>query len=270
MAEVEKSIYGRKVFFVNPSTSFEASVIGRLRLMEYEVYAIEDYRKAKPLLRKNADSICFFLIENQLSLKGWHNFIKSFEEEGVFSPLDVGILIPDLPDDKQANFLAELQYAAGLIKLNQDQESMFHEIVKALDAKNAKGMRKYVRANCLNDSQADLLWLKDNKMFKLKIIDISSVGIAAKLSNGQANAVFINQIIEGVTLNLKNVQLSVDIKISAIKAAGDFLLVVIMFNTSTSPEAINKIRGYIANNLQESLRSSLRATDLDRIDYEKL
>ena len=147
---------------------------------------------------------------------------------------------------------------------------MFHEIVKALDAKNAKGMRKYVRANCLNDSQADLLWLKDNKMFKLKIIDISSVGIAAKLSNGQANAVFINQIIEGVTLNLKNVQLSVDIKISAIKAAGDFLLVVIMFNTSTSPEAINKIRGYIANNLQESLRSSLRATDLDRIDYEKL
>ena len=270
MAEVEKSIYGRKVFFVNPSMSFEASVIERLRLMEYEVYAIEDYRKVKHLLRKNADSICFFLIENQLSLKGWHNFIKSFEEEGVFSPLDVGILIPDLPDDKQANFLAELQYDAGLIKLNQDQESMFHEIVKALDAKNAKGMRKYVRANCLNDSQADLLWLKDNKMFKLKIIDISSVGIAAKLSNGQANAVFINQIIENVTLNLKNVQTSVDIKISAIKAAGDFLLVVIMFNTSTSPEAINNIRGYIANNLQESLRSSLRSIDLDRIDYEKL
>lgn len=270
MAEVEKSIYGRKVFFVNPSMSFEASVIERLRLMEYEVYAIEDYRKVKHLLRKNADSICFFLIENQLSLKGWHNFIKSFEEEGVFSPLDVGILIPDLPDDKQANFLAELQYDAGLIKLNQDQESMFHEIVKALDAKNAKGMRKYVRANCLNDSQADLLWLKDNKMFKLKIIDISSVGIAAKLSNSQANAVFINQIIDGVTLNLKNVQTSVDIKISAIKAAGDFLLVVIMFDTSTSPEAINKIRGYIANNLQESLRSSLRSIDLDRIDYEKL
>lgn len=270
MAEVEKSIYGRKVFFVNPSASFEASVIGRLRLMEYEVYAIEDYRKVKPLLRKNADSICFFLIESQLSLKGWHNFIKSFEEEGVFSPLDIGILIPVLPDDKQSNFLAELQYDAGLIKLNQDQESMFHEIVKALDAKNAKGMRKYVRANCLNDSQADLLWLKDNKMFKLKIIDISSVGIAAKLSNGQANAVFINQIIENVTLNLKNVQTSVDIKISAIKAAGDFLLVVIMFNTSTSPEAINNIRGYIANNLQESLRSSLRSIDLDRIDYEKL
>ena len=69
MAEVEKSIYGRKVFFVNPSTSFEASVIGRLRLMEYEVYAIEDYRKVKPLLRKNADSICFFLSKTSSPLK---------------------------------------------------------------------------------------------------------------------------------------------------------------------------------------------------------
>ena len=270
MADADKSIYGRKVFFINPSVSFEQQVIERLRLMEYEVYAIDDYRKAKPLLRKNADSICFCIVESQLTLKGWHNFIKSFEDENVFAPLDIGVLMPPLPDEKKANFIASLQLDAGILSLGQDSETLFHEIVKALDAKEAKGLRKYVRADCLSEPQADLLWLKDNRMFKLKIIDISSVGIAAKLSPGQANAVFINQIIEGVTLNLKSTQVGVDIKITAIKSAGDFLLVVIMFNTSTTPDAINKIRGYIAENLQEKLRSSLRNSDLDRTDYEHI
>lgn len=270
MADADKSIYGRKVFFVGANTTFESQVVERLRLMEYEVYAINDYRKAKPYLRKYADSICFCIAESQLSLKGWHNFIKSFENENVFHPLDMGVILPPLPDEKKENFISELQLDAGVFTHNPDMETLFHEIVKAMDAKNAKGMRKYIRANCLTEPQADLLWLKDNRMFKLKIIDISSVGIAAKLSTGQANAVFINQIIEGVTLNLKSVQVGVDIKISAIKDAGDFLLVVIMFTTSTLPEAINKIRGYIGENLNETLRSSIRNSDLDRTDYEKL
>ena len=270
MADADKSIYGRKIFFINPTVTFESTVIERLRLMEYEVYAIDDYRKAKPLLRKNADSICFCIVESQLTLKGWHNFIKSFEEENVFSPLDMGVIMHTQLEEKQANFVAGLQLDVGVIKIDQDSETMFHEIVRAIDAKNAKGMRKYVRANCLNESQADLLWLKNNRMFKLKIIDISSVGVAAKLSTGQANSVYINQIIDSVTLNLKNEQILVDIKITAIKVAGDFLLVVIMFNASTPPDSINKIRHYIAETLQESLRLSIRNSDLDRTDYEKI
>ena len=159
MADADKSIYGRKVFFINPSMNFESSVIDRLRLMEYEVYSIDDYRKAKPLLRKNSDSICFCIIESQLSLKGWHNFIKSFETENIFKPLDMGVIMPTLPEEKKANFIAGLQLDAGVLMQNQDQETLFHEIVKSMDAMNAKGMRKYVRANCLNEPQADLLWL---------------------------------------------------------------------------------------------------------------
>ncbi|MBR1537155.1 MAG: PilZ domain-containing protein [Treponema sp.] len=270
MADADKSIYGRKVFFISPSIGFEQQVLERLRLMEYEVYAIDDYRKAKALLRKNADSICFCMADAQMTPKGWHNFISSFSEENVFSPLDMGVIMHFLPEDKQANFQAGLSLEAGILDLNEDAEEVFHKIVRAIDAKNAKGMRKYVRANCLKETQADLLWLKDNRMFKLKIIDISAVGIAARLSQGQANAVFINQIIEGVTLNLKSVQVSVDIQISAIKSAGDSLLVVIMFTASTTPDSINKIRAYIAENLKAALRSSIRLSDLDRTDYEHL
>ncbi|MCR4823469.1 MAG: hypothetical protein K5873_11435 [Treponema sp.] len=270
MADIEKSIYGRKVFFIGANVSFETLFIERLRLMEYEVYIIDDYRKAKAILRKNPDAIAFCLIENQLNYKGWHNFIKSFTEENVFAPLDIGVIANEMPDEKLKNFTAGIELTAGIVKIQRDTEAMLHEIVKAMDANNAKGMRKYVRASCVNESQADLLWLKNNRMFKLKIIDISAVGLAAKLSAGQANSIGINQILTNVSVNLKSETIPVDIKVTAMKAAGDFLLVVIMFETSTLPDSINRIRAYIADNLQNSLRASFRSYELDRTDYEKL
>lgn len=268
MAEPDKSIYGRKVFFINPNPNFEQQIITRLRCMEYEVYSISDYRRAKPILRKNADSICFCIIESQLSLKGWHNFIKSFEEERVFGPLNIGVIVHPISEDKLKNFVADIQLDAGIIKHEQDPEAFFREIIKSLDAKNAKGLRRYVRVDCLNEPQADLLWFKNSKLFKLKIIDISSAGLAAQLPTKHAGDVGINQIIEGVTLNLRNESVNVDIKVTAIKAAADFLLVVIMFELTTAPESINKIRKYIAESLQTKIQNMVRVSELDRDDYE--
>jgi len=269
MSDSDKSIYGRKVFFVNANVTFDTQVISRLRLMEFEVYGIDDYRKTKAILRKNPDSICFIIMESQLSIKGWHNFIKSFESENVFSPLDIGVITLPLAQEKLDNFKAGLQLDAGIFINDSDLESLLHKIVIQLDTLQAKGLRKYVRANCLNEKQADCLWVRDNRMFRLKVIDISSVGIAAKLSPGQANAVHINQIITDVTLSLKSEAIPVDIKITAIKTAGDFLLVVIMFETSTLPDSINRVRKYIADNLEENMRANFRSMDMDRVDYEK-
>ncbi len=270
MAEGDKSVFGRKVFFIMPEISLESQLLDRLRLMEYEVYVIDDYHKAKPILRKNPDSICYVCINDKLTLQGWHKFMKSFEDESVFSPLDMGIISPHISEDKRESFLSELQYDAGFIFQNQIGDNLLHEVIRNLDRLAAKGIRKYVRANCLSEPQADLLWIKDNRMFKLKIIDISSVGIAAKLSNSQANSVYINQIVEACTLNIRTDQILVDIKITAIKTAGDFLLVVIMFNSTTPADSINKIRRYIAANLQESIDSSIKPADYDKSDYDEL
>ncbi len=268
MADGDKSVFGRKVFFIMPGISLESQILDRLRLMEYEVYVIDDYHKAKPILRKNPDSICYVCINDKLTLMGWHKFMKSFEDESVFSPLDMGIISHYITEDKRNEFLNELQYDAGFIVQDKVGDAVLHEIIKNLDNLQAKGIRKYVRASCINEQQADLLWIKDNRMFKLKIIDISSVGVAAKLSSNQANAIYINQIVEACTLNIRTDQILVDIKITAVKSAGDFLLVVIMFNSSTPAQSVAKIRHYIAENLQESIDSSIKPSDIDKTDYD--
>lgn len=270
MADADKSIYGRKIFFINPNVNFEEKVISRLRIMEYEVYSIEDIRTAKNILRLNPDSICFVLPNSGLTLNGWHNFLKTFDSEAKFNQLDVGIIMHTIQEDKARAFLAELKYEAGCFMLDQEPEELFHQITTALDKLGAKGLRKYVRADCISDRKAEIYWLKQNKMIKLKMIDISAAGIAATLSAAQQNEIFVNQIISGAYINMGKSQVSAPLKVTAIKTAGNNLLVVFMYGSETEPSAINTIRKYVGEMLKQKMKDSIASLPLDKTDYNNL
>ena len=270
MTDSEKSIYGRKVFFLNPTVTFEEEVIERLRVMEYEVYAISDHRVAKNILRLNPDSICFVMPNSGLSQVGWHNFLKSFENEPKFSTLDVGVIMHKLPEDRINSFLSGLQYDAGCFFLEDDSEELFHKITASLDKLGAKGLRKYVRADCINDRSAEIYWLKANKMIKLKMIDISAVGIAATVSANQQNEVFVNQLISGAYINMGKMQVTASLKVTAIKTARNALLVVLMYGSDIEPSALTTIRSYVADMLKHKLQDSIANLPLDIVDYNTL
>ena len=74
----ENPIYGRKIFFCNPSLFIEHFIVESLRKDDYEVYVLNDYSLAKPLLMLYPDSMCYFDIDSELSFSTWFNFLKSF------------------------------------------------------------------------------------------------------------------------------------------------------------------------------------------------
>ena len=78
MESRENPLFGRKVFFVNPSFLIENYVFDFLRKNEYEVYMLQDYKKAKSILAAYPDSICFIDIDAELSYSEWYNYMKSF------------------------------------------------------------------------------------------------------------------------------------------------------------------------------------------------
>ena len=80
MENRENPIFGRKVFFLNPTLSIQNVFVRKLQDLEYEVYTIEHYYDAKPVLSEYEDSICFINIDDRLTYKQWLNFIKSFEK----------------------------------------------------------------------------------------------------------------------------------------------------------------------------------------------
>ena len=63
----ENPIYGRKIFFCNPSLFIEHFIVESLRKDDYEVYVLNDYSLAKPLLMLYPDSMCYFDIDSELS-----------------------------------------------------------------------------------------------------------------------------------------------------------------------------------------------------------
>ena len=278
----DKVFLGRKVFFLNPPSGFEKSVIENLRSIEYEVYSVSDYRMIKGILSLNSDSILFIIPNGNLNARGWRNFMKSFENESLFEPLDVGVIMRKMPAERESSFLSGIKLDAGLIYVDGGISDVFKQILVSLEKLNAKGIRKYVRADCNSEKTAEIYWLKAGKMLKFKMIDISSVGIAALFPARLQSDIFVNQVISDAYINMEMThksgdtnfvdrkQLAVTLKISAIKVVGENLLVVFMYGNETPVDVIKKIREYVTYILNRKLFSSVADFPPDGVDYNVL
>lgn len=261
------AIYGKKVFFLYPSHTFQTAILDRLRTMEYEVYMINDYKDAKNILIKNRDSIFFLNPDGVFSPETWANYLKTISDDSRFESIALGVITEKLDEDHKKILKASIEFKAGFITL-EDTEQGLRDIVKALDANEAKGMRQYVRANCLADKTAEIFWLTENNlMYKLKLIDISSVGLAIKLSPKQTNILQINQILPTARLMLKGKEHKVDVIVTAIKSDGTNSVAVLMFRPGNSEGVLNTIRNYVASTLLDNIIAGIEGLPRDNTDY---
>ncbi len=268
MADNNKSISGRKVFFINPTISIENFVIGRLQTMEYEVYVLKNYRTAKSLFSEIQEGICFVCPDAGLSKTGWHNFIKYFETNPVFENFDFGIFSESIAENKKSEIIKDLKLTAGFFSMLETEE-LVRELVKSLDKLSAKGMRKHVRVSCIDSKETELYWFtKQQKMFRAKLLDISNAGIAVKLNASLSKEIFVNQLISETTLILSGKQVPVSVKVTGIKAVSDVLLVIMMYGMDTHVSALNQIRAYVTEKLRANLEAQIKASPLDKTNYE--
>ncbi len=271
MADTDKSILGRKIFFVNPSNAIQHSVVEHLRTMEYETYVINDYRMAKNALLLSKDCICYFCIDDSLSKEAWRFLLRSIVQDDAFSAVELGIITESIPDNKKEEFSNDLKITAGFFCVPSG-DALLREIVKSLDRLEARGMRKYIRLNCINDEYAELFWTtKDEKMYRLKILDISKAGIAAKLPSSQASAVPVNHLISDAQILLARgaTPIPMSLKISAVKASDNFLLVVFMVTIDTPKDSLDNVQEHITRSLQQNFMYELRGYAPDRFNYEQ-
>lgn len=242
----------------------------RLLTMEYEVYFLEDYRIVKNLISESPDSILFILPEKQLKLAGWKNFIKSINSDMYFSSTAIGLLLKGFTENQIIEFTGGLKLEAGIITVNDDEEDsdeMFHEIVKTLDKLDAKGMRQYVRASCLGDEKSQVYWLEGDRMHKLNIMDISSVGLALLLpAKNYAQMAGIKEI-PGAKITIKEKQESIPLDIYTIKQAGQNYVIVAMFQKTVTTKTLELIRDYVSDMLLADQYRKILNRPIDKIDY---
>lgn len=239
----------------------------RLRTMEYEVYIINDYKNVKNILKKNPNSILYINIDSVFTPPSWINFIRTIEETPDFQGIDIGIISDKVEADAIRNYKSLTKLEAGFFKLTPSPDANLQAIVKQLDKCNAKGRRQYVRANCLDDSSAEVFWITNNIMYKLKIIDISAVGIAVRLPLKQAGALKPGQFLNNINLMIKAKPMPINATVFAIKPGEKFNIGVFMIEKDTNKNTLSTIRTFVAEKLQYKIEDQIFGLPQDKEDY---
>lgn len=263
----ENTDFGRKVFFLNMSYDFQRKVVPALFNKEYEVYVLNDYRRAKSVLKNFPDSICFINVDDSLSLNEWFNYMSSFEDDPMLSTIFLGIVSSKLGNAQKIHFLMQSVVPAGFIGLDQPYDDLIKQIKNILDLNGAKGRRRFVRADCFDESQIGIFFDFGEKRFTMKIKDISSAGISCVASAKYAESFKINMLIRDFSLIIRNqtYKCSAAVLMAAVNA--DKLTVVLVFVKTISSAIRNSIKEFIRTSLQSKITKMVLETVPDVTDY---
>lgn len=269
MENRENPIFGRKVFFLNPTLSIQNVFVRKLQDLEYEVYTIEHYYDAKPVLSEYEDSICFINIDDQLTYKQWFNFIKSFEKDSSLETVFLGVISEKIRPHEKEEFLLKTKLAGGFISTHKGLEVAYETILKILDLNGAKGRRKYVRLDCSTLDNVEFSCALNNRLYFPKLEDISYVGFSCRIENNLA--VFFQKGIKCTSVNIKmgirRIFCSADI--FALKPETNSSIVVFLFDENTSVAERDKVRKFVAQTLQEKMNEFISNSIRDTMNYSK-
>ncbi len=261
------SIFGKKVFFLYPSYFFQNTIIENLRHNEYEVYIINDYKNVKNILTLNKECILYVNLDTVFNYASWFNFIDSIEQNEQYSSITIGVISEKLKESQIREISPASKLEAGIIT-TKDDEKCTQEIIGYLEEHNAKGRRQYVRANCLDDQAAEIFWITaSNMMYKMKIVDISSSGIAVLVPAKQLTAIQLNALMPNMNLMLRGKKLTVTMRAQAVKATQNGAVGVLMFPDTTEPDIYDSVRTYIFETLSRKLNDSLFGLPVDQTNY---
>ena len=264
----ENTDFGRKVFFLNTTYEFQQTVVPALFNKEYEVYTISDYRRAKAVLKNFPDSICFIDVDDALTPNGWFNFMESFENDEMLSTIFLGIISSTLGYAQKMHFLMQSVVPAGFIGLNQPHDDLIEQIRNILDLNGAKGRRRFVRADCLDDTRIGIFFDFGEKRFTARVKDISSAGLSCIVSLRYQEFFKINMLIREFSLIIDNETYKCSAAVlKAFVTGDDKLTVVIVFTQAISFNVRKSIREYLQSFLQGRITKIAHDTIPDQKDY---
>ena len=263
----ENTDFGRKVFFLNMSNDFKQTIIPALFNKEYEVYTIDDYRRAKAVLRHFPDSICFIDVDDGLTPNGWFNFMDSFDNDEMLSTIFLGIISSSLGYAQKMHFLMQSVVPAGFIGLNQPYEDLLEQIRNILDLNGAKGRRRFVRADCLDDLRVSVFFDFGENRFTAKIKDISSAGLSCVVSLKYKDSFKVNMLIREFSLIIDNETYKCSAAVLKAFVVNDKMTVVLVFTQAIGFNVRRSIRGFLRSFLQGKITKIAHDNVLDPKDY---
>ena len=171
---------GKKIFLLYPHSVIKEEMLDLLIMAGYETYTLVDEKKAQRLLVKFPGSIMFINIDEGLKEKEWEAYIRGLQEDPQTKDTRLGIMSYNQDRDLMKKYLIELAIPCGYIQLKLGLQESTKIILSALEANEARGRRKFIRAECEDDTSSSLNFNEEAGRYLGKLLDISSAGVAAR------------------------------------------------------------------------------------------
>jgi hypothetical protein len=242
---------GRKVFFLYPPSVVQDELLWEIVRHEYEVYLLKDHRKARALLARYPDSILFINLDAELKEPEWESYVRGIVESDRYSDVRVGILSYNNDEELSRKYLMDIGVSAGFIKLSLGLQESTQIVLRVLEANEARGRRKYVRARTDNPAHPAKFNVRIAEDLKSGIIkDISSVGMACTFED------FVDlaprTYLRDIQLKLRGGLTTISGVVTGVRKDGQTVYVV-MFDPRSNPDARNRIRRFVHRYLQQQI-----------------
>lgn len=180
MSAGSDSDLGRKVFFLHPPPVLREHLIDVIVRNEYEVYLIEDHQRCHKLLAQYTSAILFVNIDSVLKEPIWEQFIRRMISHPPAEDVRIGVLSGHRDQDLTRKYLIDIGVQCGFVTLNLKVEQSAKILLKTLEAVQAKGKRKHVRAPA---GETATFNVQEASTAAGQILDISAAGMACQFHN---------------------------------------------------------------------------------------
>jgi hypothetical protein len=251
---METGALGKKVFFLYPPPVL-TEVIDYLARQEFEVYLARDHERLKRFIASFPDAILFVNLDDGLDEAGWLAYVKSLRADAP--AVGIGIVTLNENAELRELYLMGLQVQCGFVILKLGASKTAEILAKTLDANEARGRRKFVRALC-SPGTGQCAVTHEGATLRGDLTDLSSAGMAITLDGGTSFKV--GTVLRDVTLTIKGQRLSVSGVVVAKRREGGSIgdVHVVMFDPGSLDEARrDKLKSIVFKVNQVSMDSAL-------------
>ena len=267
MESRENPLFGRKIFFVNPTFNIEKYLIDYLRKNEYEVYTLKDYRKAKRVLSVYPESMCFIDIDEGLSYSEWFNYMKSFSTIPELQGIYLGIVTQNAGWEDKDKFLMNIRLPCGFTNIDK-KDGILEHFTKILDLNGAKGRRKYLRLDTRTERDVSGYLTVAGKLYTINIKDISSVGFAINYKQELVSLFQKNTLIRNLCLSAGRKSMVCSCIVFNTQMNPDGTAMSVLMLTNENPESTkNYIRDYIFQKFDAKMNALVENVEKDDTKY---
>jgi hypothetical protein len=211
---MESSVLGKKVFFLYPPPVL-TEVIDILANQEFEVYLVRDHERLRRLAASFPDAILFANIDGVLEEAGWIAYIEGLRREAP--AVGIGIVTLNDSAELRQKYLMDIQVQCGFVVLNIGSAKTAEILTKTLEANEARGRRKFVRALCppgVGQFAVDI----GGATLRGGLTDLSSAGMAIEPDDD--TSLRVGTLLRDISLTIKGSRILVSGVVVAKRSGG--------------------------------------------------